>query len=253
MKVLVGCCGWAVKGGKKAYFDKFPVVEVQETFYKLPKVETVLSWKRNAPSGFVFCMKAWQAITHPVSSPTWKRAGVNPETLKKMRYGWLRPVKENLEAWEKTVEVAKALDAKIVVVQTPPTMPDSEEIHENVLKFFDHATAFGLLLAWEPRGRIAANRKVVKSICEKTGVLHVVDLMKNNPLTETEILYTRLHGLGKGEVNYSYRYSDEDLRQLAQKLRSISPAESYVLFNNVSMARDAERFIETLKRENQPT
>ncbi|MCS7136725.1 MAG: DUF72 domain-containing protein, partial [Aigarchaeota archaeon] len=105
-RFFVGCCGWAVKGGKKAYFEKFPVIEIQETFYKLPRVETVAGWRRMAPEGFVFCMKAWQAVSHPVTSLTWRRAGIEPSQLRKMNYGWLRPVKENFDAWDKTAEVA---------------------------------------------------------------------------------------------------------------------------------------------------
>lgn len=250
MRIYVGCCGWAVKGGKKAYFEKFPVVEVQETFYKLPKVETVLGWRKSAPPDFVFCMKAWQAITHPVTSPTWRRAGVDLNRLKNLRYGWLRPVRENFEAWEKTVEVAKALNSKIIVVQTPPTMPYTEKTREDVVKFFEFATSFGFTLAWEPRGKMAADRELFRNICEKTRVVPVVDLLRSDAFENTNILYTRLHGLGKGEVNYSYRYTDEDLARLASKLDRARADECYVLFNNVSMANDASRLIQILQRKN---
>ena len=39
MKLKVGCCGFP--GGMKSYFEEFKLVEVQTTFYNLPKVETV--------------------------------------------------------------------------------------------------------------------------------------------------------------------------------------------------------------------
>ncbi len=35
--VKVGCCGFPVE--KPEYYRRFPVVELQQTFYKLPKVD----------------------------------------------------------------------------------------------------------------------------------------------------------------------------------------------------------------------
>jgi uncharacterized protein YecE (DUF72 family) len=71
LNVLVGCCGWAVRGGRKAYYREFPGVGVQQTLYKLPKPETIHRWRDEAPSGFVFCMKAWRGVTHLPTSPMW--------------------------------------------------------------------------------------------------------------------------------------------------------------------------------------
>ncbi len=247
-RVLVGCCGWAVKGGKEAYYQKFPAIEVQETFYKLPKPETVKRWRENAPSGFVFCMKAWQAVSHPVSSPTWRKAGLVQAKSGKTRYGWLRPVKENFAAWDKTVEVAKAMQARVVVIQTPASMPDDQKTQQNIMKFFEHATGHTVTIAWEPRGKLAKNIAFLKKVCEKHGIIHVTDVLKAEPATLHEIFYTRLHGLG-GEVNYRYRYSDEDLSLLAEKIYARDFGEGYVFFNNVWMAEDAERFMRLLKRE----
>ncbi|RLE50833.1 MAG: DUF72 domain-containing protein, partial [Candidatus Methanomethylicota archaeon] len=94
MAVKVGCCGWAVRGGKQAYYKEFSLIELQETFYKLPKVDTVKSWREEAPSSFEFAVKAWQAITHPTTSPTWKKAGVKIPAEKADKYGNLQPTRE---------------------------------------------------------------------------------------------------------------------------------------------------------------
>jgi hypothetical protein len=37
-KVKLGCCGFP--GGRKGYFSQFHLVEVQQTFYKMPRLET---------------------------------------------------------------------------------------------------------------------------------------------------------------------------------------------------------------------
>ncbi|MEM4281152.1 MAG: DUF72 domain-containing protein [Candidatus Caldarchaeum sp.] len=248
-RVLVGCCGWAVKGGKKAYFSRFPTIELQETFYRLPRLETARRWREEAPEGFVFCMKAWQAVSHPVSSPTWRKAGLKVGKEKQQRYGFLRPVKENFEAWDMSAEVAKAVGAKVVVVQTPPTMPADDQTFKNAVEFFRYAVSSGLMVGWEPRGKIAELRHVVSDICMKTNVIHVTDLLRSSPASESSTLYTRLHGLGKKEVNYSYKYTDEDLRRLAEKVSEFSVENAFVMFNNVHMADDAERFIKFLQLE----
>ncbi|MEM1955424.1 MAG: DUF72 domain-containing protein [Candidatus Caldarchaeum sp.] len=241
-RVLVGCCGWAVKGGRKAYFSRFPTIELQETFYRLPRLETARRWREEAPEGFVFCMKAWQAVSHPVSSPTWRRAGLKVGKEKQQRYGFLRPVKENFEAWDMSTDVAKALGARIVVVQTPPTMPADDQSVKNAVEFFRYASSSGLSVGWEPRGKIAELKHVVSDVCSKTNVIHITDLLRASPAVESPILYTRLHGLGRKEVNYSYKYTDEDLRRLAEKVSEFIVEDAFVLFNNVSMADDAERF-----------
>jgi uncharacterized protein YecE (DUF72 family) len=74
-------------------------------------------------------------------------------------------------------------------------------------------------------------------------IIHITDLLKDTPVTTAETLYTRLHGLGPREVNYSYRYTDRDLENLAAAVKKHTEAETaYVMFNNISMAEDAKRF-----------
>lgn len=41
-RVKVGCCGFA--RGRQDYFRHFRLVEVQPTFYKMPKLETGQKW-----------------------------------------------------------------------------------------------------------------------------------------------------------------------------------------------------------------
>jgi len=240
MRVLVGCCGWAVRGGRKAYYRDFPTVEVQQTFYRLPKPETLRKWREEAPEGFIFCMKAWQGVTHPPTSPTWRRAGVKP--VKTSGYGFLRPDKDVQRAWELTAEAAEALGAQVVIVQTPPNMPADSKSVENAERFFREAVSSRFLVGWEPRGELARNTEAVRRICAKTGVIHVTDLLRMEPATIADTLYTRLHGLGPREVNYSYKYTDRDLENLAAAIRRHKAETAYVMFNNLSMAEDAKRF-----------
>ena len=247
--ILVGCCGWAVKGGKKAYYGKFRTIELQDTFYNLPKVETAEKWRREAPEDFVFCMKAWQAVTHPPTSPTWRRARVKIPKHKQKNYGNLQPTRENLEAWEKTSEIAKTLSAKVVILQTPASFGYSEENQRNAEQFFSMVKTDQFKIGWEPRGSWREHWDEVERICDTYGLIHVVDPFRWKPLDNGSVFYFRLHGIGRGEVNYSYRYTDDDLYKLKEIVMGLTSPKSlgYVMFNNVSMAEDAGRFLELLK------
>ena len=48
-----------------AYYAKqFNTVEVDSTFYRIPRTQSVLDWKEQTPEGFVFSLKFPQVITH---------------------------------------------------------------------------------------------------------------------------------------------------------------------------------------------
>jgi uncharacterized protein YecE (DUF72 family) len=57
------------------YAERFPTVEINNTFYKMPSEADVRSWSSQVPEDFRFALKAPQAITHfkrlkDVSEPT---------------------------------------------------------------------------------------------------------------------------------------------------------------------------------------
>ncbi len=51
--------------GMLAYYaSRFPSVEINYTFRRLPSEKTLLSWREQVPEGFAFTLKASQRITH---------------------------------------------------------------------------------------------------------------------------------------------------------------------------------------------
>ncbi len=46
------------------YVRSFDTVEINNTFYRLPKRESVAAWERAAPEGFLFAVKLSRYITH---------------------------------------------------------------------------------------------------------------------------------------------------------------------------------------------
>lgn len=235
-KVKVGCCGFAK--GMKHYFPQFRLVEVQRTFYKPPQVDTALRWRQEAPADFEFAIKAWQPITHPCSSPTYRKAGLNIPPGKGGNYGFFKPTEEVMEAWRKTREIAEALRARVIVFQCPPSFREEAQNLENMRRFFG-AVERRFLFVWEPRG--GWSERVVKALCEELELVHCVDPMEGEPLYG-ERRYFRLHG-GPG---YGHKYSDGELKWLCDRWGG---EEAYFLFNNLSMYEDALRFERLLEGE----
>ncbi|MCD6170969.1 MAG: DUF72 domain-containing protein [Thermoplasmata archaeon] len=222
--IKIGCCGF--RGKREEYFKNFDVVEIQQTFYKLPMVKTATKWQKQAPKNFEYTMKAWQPITHPPTSPTYRKAGIKANK----NYGFFKPTKEVFEAWEKTRQFAKELKAKIIVFQCPPSFKESKENIENMKQFFS-SIMHDFIFAWEPRSNW--KEKTTKKLCMELDLIHCVDPFKNKSLYG-EIKYYRLHGMG----GYNYDYTIDELK----KLKEMCTIKSYCMFNNTNMLKNALEF-----------
>jgi uncharacterized protein YecE (DUF72 family) len=78
VKILAGTSGYAFKEWKGNFYpadlkddgflgyyaSKFPAVEINNTFYRLPKENVLLEWAAQVPETFTFALKASQRITH---------------------------------------------------------------------------------------------------------------------------------------------------------------------------------------------
>jgi len=223
----------------KDYFSQFRLVEVQQTFYKMPRLETTLRWRHEAPADFEFTLKAWQLITQPTASPTYRKAGIKVPSGAEEHYGFFRPSDEVLKAWEETMRFAQALAAKVIVFQCPPSFRETPENIDNTRRFFNSAKDSGFLFAWEPRGEWS--EQMIKALCSGLGLIHCVDPMERESLYG-EPKYFRLHG----GPRYQYRYSEEELESLKDK---VGDKETYALFNNLNMHHDALAFDRLMRGE----
>ena len=78
MRILVGTSGYQYKEWKGSFYPddmstdgmlayyagEFPTVEVNNTFYRIPKEAVVVKWTEQVPDGFRFVLKASRRITH---------------------------------------------------------------------------------------------------------------------------------------------------------------------------------------------
>jgi uncharacterized protein YecE (DUF72 family) len=228
-KVLVGSCGFRMKRSEQ--YRTFPVSELQQPFYQPPRESTARRWREEAPADFVFTLKAFQAITHPPQSPTYRRSRLS--ATERRQCGDFRDTKAVRRAWETTRRLAAILEAPFVVFQCPARFKPTPERIENLRRFFSEIERDDLLLGWEPRGEAWSDQRI-RALCRELDLIHVVDPFVRKPVRGTP-RYFRLHGIG----GYHHQYTDGELRRLHAMCTA---ARTYVLFNNVSMAEDAQRF-----------
>ena len=231
-------CGFTI--GAAAYVRKFPVVEVQQTFYDPPPIATLSKWRRQAPSDFEFTMKAWQVITHRGESPTYRRLRRPMSAEQLAEAGAFRTNETTLAAWQTTLEARDSLGATAILFQCPASFrPTAENIAamRHFLRAIERPNDVRLL--WEPRGKWPD--EVVTSLCRELELIHAVDPFVR-PSVTPELLYWRLHG---NKSHYA-RYSDEELRQLIDWLPADPRVECYLLFNNSPRVKDVQRFRELL-------
>jgi uncharacterized protein YecE (DUF72 family) len=78
MRILVGTSGWSYKEWKGSFYPadlpadgmlryyagRFPAVEINNSFYRIPKEQVLLEWAEQVPPEFRFVLKASRRITH---------------------------------------------------------------------------------------------------------------------------------------------------------------------------------------------
>jgi uncharacterized protein YecE (DUF72 family) len=75
--IRIGCSGWNYASWKDVFYEgrparswlehyahHFDTVEVNNTFYRLPRRDSVATWERTAPERFCFAVKASRYLTH---------------------------------------------------------------------------------------------------------------------------------------------------------------------------------------------
>jgi uncharacterized protein YecE (DUF72 family) len=78
MRLLTGTSGYSYKEWKGSFYpddlpaakmlpfyaEHFRTVEINNTFYRMPKADTIRTWGAQVPDGFTFAIKASRRITH---------------------------------------------------------------------------------------------------------------------------------------------------------------------------------------------
>ena len=248
-KIHIGSCGWSYLNEKQflglltkkhssklhAYAQLFNVVEINSTFYALPKLTTVEKWRRESfefNPNFKFTVKAYKYITH-----------LN-------RFG-----KDSDKIFNTIKEICKILETKIVLFQSPASFQPSLNNIKRMKAFFTRIEKDDLICAWEPRGQWNEKPELITELCSNLNLIHCVDPLRNEPrcFGNQSIAYFRLHGFGKPSM-YNYQFSDLELTNLIKIIKELSThlSDIFVFFNNSNCYEDSLR-LEQLLSNNKKT
>jgi uncharacterized protein YecE (DUF72 family) len=234
-QVRVGLCGWTVS--QASYVRRFPVVEVQHTFYEPPSDAVLMRWRSQVPADFEFTIKAWQVVTHESTSPTYRRLKRPLPDSARGQVGAFRTTPAVLAGWARTLECARILRATAVLLQCPKSFDPSTDNIRRLRTFATHVDRPAGRLLWEPRGEWPA--PLLAELCAELDLVHVVDPLQTATVTPEQTYY-RLHGT----TGLRHVYTDDELRRLRDLV--VGRPSPYVMFNNLPRASDAERFLALL-------
>ena len=216
---------------------RFPLVEVQQTFYQPPADALLAKWRDEVPPAFEFTLKTWQVVTHESGSPTYRRLKPPLPEEHQGQVGAFRTTPPVLQAWSRTLACARILGATAVLLQCPRRFRPTADNVDRMRAFLAAVERPAARLLWEPRGEWPSS--LVTELCRDLDLAHVVDPMQTETVTPEQTYY-RLHGT----TGIRHVHTDEELRRLRDRIRG--RPTPYVLFNNLPRVGDAQRFLAML-------
>jgi len=220
---LIGTGGWAyfrVPGLQPlvAYSRLFNFVEVNSTFYEIPDLKSVESWRRMVPPDFEFSVRCNKAVTHK------HQFQLNEEAF---------------DAFRKMIMICKTLKAEILHVQTPSLFAPNSANADLVRSFLASESSDDIRIAFEVRGANQALSSDFVKLMRDYNMIHSVDLSNDEePVYESNMLYSRLFGRGEHNI---YQPTDQELKKIDDRALAKEYRKVMVSFHFVRMYKDAAR------------
>ncbi len=190
------------------YVERFNTVEINSTFYRFPKEENLKKLYKKSPQDFTFSVKANRQITHIYR---------------------FNSVKDVLRDFYLVVE--KSLKEKLgcILFQLPPSFRYTEENLVKILKNLDSSYCNVL----EFRHQSWWNKRVFDFLKEYKIVFCSVNApnLPDDIIKTSDIIYLRFHGKKQW---YRYNYSEDELKEVVNKIKQIKPHTLYSYFNNTA-------------------
>jgi uncharacterized protein YecE (DUF72 family) len=190
------------------YTEKFSTVELNVTFYRLPRKETFVKWREETPGGFTFALKGSRFITH------------------------VKRLKDPGQPVRTFMGLALLLKEKLGVVlwQLPPNFGKDTE---RLAGFLEALRPYGVRNAFEFRNETWVDREVAALIRREGHALCMADwppFVDDLPVTG-DFVYMRRHGRGG---SYDTCYTEGELRHDAERVRRYlgMKKDVFVYFNN---------------------
>ena len=187
MPLYVGCSGWQYRDWRGAFYppklpqrlwlehyaNGFATVEVNATFYRLPKAEAVDTWARTAPDDFVFALKVSRYLTLVLR------------------------LREPVEPVGRFLGLARRLGRKLgpLLVQLPPNLKADPDALDATLDTLGRTVR----VAVEPRHETWFTKETYEVLeregswnaCRDKGLLRLEG--KDYPIAEADVVYFRFN------------------------------------------------------------
>lgn len=275
--ILVGTSSWAdrtlvesglfyptaVKSAEdrlRYYATRFPVVEVDSSYYAIPTARNSLLWAERTPPAFVFDIKAFRLFTlHPASPqalPKDIRNAMGAIEKKNIYYTDL-PEELLAELWQRfdsaIAPLQQAGKLGTVLFQFPPWFVYRPSNLDHILRCAKLLAGYQLAIEFRHQSWfVNAHKEQVLAFEREHGLVHVVadepqgfacSIPPVWEVTCPELAVIRLHGRNreawnKKEVSlaerFNYLYSQHELSELAKPVRQLAACarQIHVFFNN---------------------
>lgn len=215
--VSIGTSGWSYKEWEGVFYPKaekaklsyyaryFKTVEIDSTFYALPKDSMIRGAIRNTPPDFVFSAKLPKVITHEKSLDLDK--GVQRDLTRFMLL--VRPLEEE-----------DKLGA--LLIQLPPSFAYESGLPK--LRSFLEIIPRDIRFAVEFRNASWLGRDDTDDLLRSHNVARtIVDepLLPPETKVTADFSFIRWHGRGR-RLWYNYRYSEEELKAWVPKVKEVA-------------------------------
>ncbi len=189
------------------YAQHFDTVEINNTFYHLPKEQTIQRWHEIAPPGFLYAVKANRYITH------------------------IKKLKDATESLERFFERVGLLKTRLgpILYQLPPSLHKDLDLLLSFIKLL-HQKRIAVFefrhKSWYEDDTFELMNKFRVGFC-----IHDMPGKESPRMVTGEVIYVRFHGTtGRYAGNYSKSVLQgwaKWLKDETQKARAI-----YAYFNN---------------------
>ncbi len=201
-----------------AYSRLFSFVEVNSTFYQIPNLKTVESWRRQVQPDFEFSVRCNKDVTHKYQ---------------------FQPAEEAFKILSQMTTICETLKAEILHMQTPSSFQPNKENARLLDSFMSSVKVKNVRIALEIRGSNQALSTDFKRVMQDRNMIHSIDLSNDEePAYKSDMLYTRLFGKGTHNI---YQPTDQELRKIDAKASTGTHKKATVSFHFVRMYQDARR------------
>jgi uncharacterized protein YecE (DUF72 family) len=237
--IYIGTSGWHYKHWKGTFYPEsihdaeqfayysrqFKTVEINNSFYQLPEISTFKAWKKGAPSGFIYSVKANRYITHM------KKLKKDKRSLNKFLSG--------VDYLEETLGP--------ILFQLPPKWKINaerlEEFLENLPKNYRYTFEFREH-SW--------NNEIIYDLLRKYNCAYCIYELEHfltPTLVTADFVYVRLHGPGN---KYQGSYTTPQLKKWATHCMNWQKEKKdvYIYFDNDQAgyaAFNAQKLAELIK------